>query len=150
MKHPGGRPPHAPTAATRQAVEMMAAAGIPSEDVARVLGITKPTLRKHYRAELDTASAKANAKVAQSLFKKATGDGPQAVTAAIFWLKTRARWKDTTSHEISGPNGGPIQTMDLTKLSNEQLSTLEGILGPLAASGDDDAAHPAGEGETGG
>ena len=34
--------------------------------------------------------------VAESLFRKATGDGSQAVTAAIFWLKTRARWKEPT------------------------------------------------------
>lgn len=128
----------------------MASCGVPVDDIGRVLGITDRTLAKYYREELDTAAAKANTKVAQWLFKKATSDGPQAVTAAIFWLKTRARWKDTTSHEISGPNGGPIQTMDLSQLSNEQLSTLEAILGPLAASGDDDAAHPAGEGETGG
>jgi hypothetical protein len=30
--------------------------------------------------------AKANTKVAESLFRKATGDGPQSVAAAIFWL----------------------------------------------------------------
>ena len=31
------------------------------------------------------------------------GDGPQAVTACIFWLKTRARWSDpNTVFEIIG------------------------------------------------
>src|SRR5215203_4384031 len=48
-----------------------------------------------YRPELDRAQTEANA-VAESLFRKATGDGSQAVTAAIFWLKTRARWKEPT------------------------------------------------------
>ena len=69
----------------------MAAYGIPQDEIARVVGITKPTLEKHYRPELDRAETEANAKVAESLFRKATGDGAQAVTAAIFWLKTRAR-----------------------------------------------------------
>jgi hypothetical protein len=49
-----------------------------------------------YRPELDRAETEANAKVAESLFRKATGEGSQAVTAAIFWLKTRARWKEPT------------------------------------------------------
>ena len=34
------------------------------------------TLRKHYRDELDTGQVKASAKVAESLFRKAVGDGP--------------------------------------------------------------------------
>jgi hypothetical protein len=35
------------------------------------------------------------------------GDGPQSVTACIFWLKTRAHWKETTVQEHTG-NLGPI------------------------------------------
>jgi hypothetical protein len=90
----GGRPPHVPSEATRRQVRALAAYGIPQDEIATVVGITKPTLEKHYRPELDRAEAEANAKVAESLFRKATGDGAQAVTAAIFWLKTRARWKE--------------------------------------------------------
>lgn len=30
--------------------------------------------------------------------------------AAIFWLKTRAGWKETSVHEVSGRDGGPIET----------------------------------------
>ena len=40
------------------------------------------TLRKHYRDELDTGQVKASAKVAESLFRKAVGDGPQSVFCA--------------------------------------------------------------------
>jgi hypothetical protein len=40
--------------------------------------------------------------VAESLYRKATGEGREAVTAAIFWLKTRARWKETSIHELEG------------------------------------------------
>lgn len=50
----------------------------------------------------------------------------------------------TTQH--TGPGGGPIQTVDLTKLGDEQLDQLEAILGPLALAGGD----PGGEGEAGG
>jgi hypothetical protein len=31
------------------------------------------------------------------------------VTAAIFWLKTRARWKETTVNEHAGVPGQPIE-----------------------------------------
>jgi hypothetical protein len=33
-------------------------------------------------------------------YRKATGDGREAVTAAIFWLKTRAGWKETQAHQL--------------------------------------------------
>ena len=32
--------------------------------------------------------------MAESLFRKAVGDGPQSVTAAMFWLKARAGWRE--------------------------------------------------------
>jgi hypothetical protein len=35
-----------------------------------------------------------------------------ACTGAIFWLKNHDEYRD--AHEISGPNGGPIQYSDLT------------------------------------
>lgn len=47
----------------------------------------------------------------------------------------------------SGPNGGPIP-VDLSSASDDQLAALEAVFGPLAAAGDDDAAHPGREGET--
>ena len=59
------------------------------------------TLRKHYRGELDHGHVKANAKVAENLYRKATGDGREAVIAAIFWLKTRAGWKETHVTEVA-------------------------------------------------
>lgn len=51
------------------------------------------------------------------------------------------------SVQHSGPNGGPIQSVDLTNLSEKQLDILETILGPLAGSaGDDDEGDTGGEG----
>jgi hypothetical protein len=41
------------------------------------------------------------------LYKKAMGDGPQSVTATIFWLKTRARWKEATGSEPAAPTAYP-------------------------------------------
>jgi hypothetical protein len=98
-----GRPAHQPDATTRRQVEAMAGYGVPETDIARVIAIDAKTLRKHYRQELGTGSIKATAKVAEFLYRKATTEGPQCVTAAIFWLKTRGGWKETTVQEITGP-----------------------------------------------
>jgi hypothetical protein len=108
-----GRPSHKSDPALRRQVEAMAGYGVAEADIARVIGIDPKTLRKHYRDELDLGHVKANAKVAENLFRKATGEGRESVTAAIFWLKTRARWKETTAIEHGGPEGGPIQTESL-------------------------------------
>ena len=88
-------------------------------DIARVVGIDPKTLRKHYREELDTGQIKATAKVAESLFRKATSDGSQSVTAAIFWLKTRGGWRET-------PQDHQVAVTDLTKLSDQELERIIG------------------------
>jgi hypothetical protein len=107
------RPSHKPDASLRRQVEAMAAYGVPEADIARVVGIDAKKLRKHYREELDTGQIKANSKVAESLYRKATTDGPQSVTAAIFWLKTRARWKEVVVNEVTHDLANPIRTMML-------------------------------------
>jgi hypothetical protein len=81
----------------------------------------------------------ADDKVIRSLFQRATGFEHEAVkifmpanasepihtnyrefvvpdtTACIFWLKNRRpdEWRDKQSNELSGPNGGPIQTQEV-------------------------------------
>ena len=44
-----------------------------------------------------TGADRANARVAQNLFRMATGTGREALGAACFWLKTRARWRERSS-----------------------------------------------------
>ena len=36
-------------------------------------------------------------------------------------------------HEVTGPNGGPLQIVDMSGLSDAQLSALESVLASLAA-----------------
>jgi hypothetical protein len=107
-----GRPKYQPDAKARAQVEAMAAYGAPQEDIARVVGVDAKTLRKHFREELDTGHVKANARVAESLFRKACADGPNAVTAAIFWLKTRAGWKETSVVESVTRHEDAIAALD--------------------------------------
>jgi hypothetical protein len=115
-----GRRAHKPDPVSRRQVEAMAAYGIPETDIARVAGIDPKTLRKHYRDELDTGHIKANAKVAEFLFRKATTEGAQCVTAAIFWLKTRGGWRESPQdHRL-----GVYDTRDIPELTREELMVI--------------------------
>ena len=53
------RPVWTPTDAQRRQAETMAAYGIPEADIARVLGVSKPTLRKHCGTDTTDAGKKA-------------------------------------------------------------------------------------------
>src|SRR5215213_4777780 len=75
-------------------VEAMAGCGVPEPNIGLVIGIAPKMLRQHFRDEIDTGHIKASAKVAGNLYRIATGSGREAVTAAIFWLKVRAGWRE--------------------------------------------------------
>ena len=88
-----------------------------------MLGVSKPTLRKHCGSELDTGGTRANSKVADFLFygicggtgKPAFKDERARVTAAIFWMKTRGGWSETSTHKHTGAaNGDPIEVEVVT------------------------------------
>ncbi len=74
--------------------------GLQHERIATVMGLSKPTLYRHYREQLDHGADEINGKVAMSLVEKALGDGPQAVTAAIFLTKVRLGWKEGQRVEV--------------------------------------------------
>ena len=48
--------------------------------------------------------------MAEGLFRKVTGEGSQSVTAAIFWMKVRAGWKETAVGEVTGDHRIEIVT----------------------------------------
>lgn len=115
---------HRPTGRSSALVEGMVAAGVEPSIIAEAMNITLPELKKAYENELQFGVAKANAKVAANLFRIATGDSRQAVSAAVHWLNNRAGWKTKSDHAISGPDGEPIRSETTVELST---STLEAI-----------------------
>ena len=85
---------HIPSDITRSKARQLTGTGATQPMIAGLLGIEEKCLRRHYHEELEVGVTEANAAVAGNLFRIATGDGPGAVTAAIFWLKTRAGWRE--------------------------------------------------------
>ena len=81
-------------------VTQLSGLGLPHEQICSILNISKPSLYKYYQEEILKGKATATAKVAENLFKIATGAGREAVTACIFWLKTQAKWTEKHVVEI--------------------------------------------------
>ena len=98
-----GRKAYKATDESRRFVESMTAYGVTQDEICAVLKISLPTLHKYYRYEIDAAAPKANAKVAEALYNKATKGGDTA--AIIFWLKSRAQWRTADSEHTFNVKG---------------------------------------------
>jgi hypothetical protein len=95
-----------PTDEQRKSVEAMAGYGIPVEDMAKMVinpntgeAVCKATMYNKFKNELSVGMTKANAKIAESLYRQATGGN---TTAAIWWSKARMGWKETQKQEVDG------------------------------------------------
>ena len=84
-------------------VRILALAGVPYAEIARLVGLGKNTLPKIYRAELDAGGSRATANVAASLYQNAMKGN---VVAQIFWLKTRGGW---TEQGNTDSNSAPLK-----------------------------------------
>jgi hypothetical protein len=116
-------------------------AGRPQGGKSRATKQAKATLSELARAHTATA-LKVLVDVAS------TGESESARVAAANAILDRAYGKPSQSHQHTGPGGGPIPTVDLTHMSDDDIDRLEAIFGPLAGTaGDDDAGDPTGEGE---
>ena len=96
------RPEQEPTEKTRNQVKILAGI-VPREVIAAVLGISKGTLRKHYRQELDHGQGMATAMVVGKLFANCM-KGKEA--SIFFWLKCQAGWRER--NEIDPGNRQPL------------------------------------------
>ncbi len=134
----GGRPSKFDPAFVKQA-EKLAQLGATDREVADFFEVDEATIYrwKHSHPEfckaLKVGKETADARVEQSLYRRALGYSHDAVkiavnaqgevtqvpfvehyapdtTAAIFWLKNRKpqEWRDKRETELSGPDGGPV------------------------------------------
>ena len=71
VKRRRGRPEHVPTAALRRKVSIGAGGGMRHEAIALAIGVSVPTLRKHYEAELSTVAMQRRMEALQGVHKAA-------------------------------------------------------------------------------
>ena len=156
-KSKGGRP-SAYKAEYAEQVEKLTRLGMVDREIADFFGVSEVTINawKKYHPEflksLKEGKFHADAEVADSLFKRATGyshkdtkfathEGkitdhkeytkhyaPDTV-ACIFWLKNRRPdlWRDKVTQELTGPNGGPIQQQSDYKVTEQDEAVIKRI-----------------------
>lgn len=96
-------------------VERLASLGLTMEQIAASLGISRTTLQTRKRESeqfaqaIEKGQAKGISEVANALWCNATGGN---VTAQIFFLKARAKWKDR--HEGEPEDGDEAQPVSVT------------------------------------
>lgn len=158
----GGRPTKYLPSFVRKA-KALAKLGATEREIAEFFDVDEETLRrwKHrypkFCGALKVGKAPADARVEQSLYRRATGysfnsekifqyEGrevrvpyvehvPPDTTAAIFWLKNRRRdrWRDFKATEISTPPGRPLEFDAKVKGEPELIGAYYARLGAAAA-----------------
>jgi transposase len=114
---------HKPTDDQRHLVEVLVAGGTPKRTIARAMGIGMNTLRKRYKIELETGLEMANSKVVRRLYRLIEqGSTP----ATIFWLKTRAGWKEGQTIEVKQVD--KTSPYDFASLTDDERATLRQTL----------------------
>lgn len=126
-KSKGGRPPYFPTEKDREQTRLLAAMGLAHGEIALVIGVSAPTLRRHFRKELDTGKLEANAKVAAALYRAATDRAKPSVVAQIFWLKTQAGWVEPRAprEPVGDPPEAKTETLGKKVQSNLAARTAQ-------------------------
>lgn len=140
-KKPEGRPTKFKPEYVKQGYEL-ALLGVTDAQMATIFDVDEATIHRwkishpEFCESLKEGKHGADSKVAQSLYKRATGYEHQAVkisanpngdehvteyteryppdtTAAIFWLKNRQPelWRDISRKELTGADGGPVEVV---------------------------------------
>ena len=137
-KNPVGRPSSYREEYASQA-EKLCKLGATDAELAEFFEVSEQTINSwksqypEFLESIKKGKTIADAEVASKLFHRATGyehpdvdikviDGQVVITdlikhyppdtaAGIFWLKNRqkGKWRDKVDHELSGPDGGPMQ-----------------------------------------
>lgn len=125
-----GNPPHVKTPELIEQVTALARALVGQREIAALTGINRSTLQAHYREEMDKGRSEVLAAIAAQEVKAAIDGDHTAKGSAESrrFVLVRNLWnKQLVEH--SGPDGGPIEVVDLTRLSKEELE----LYGRLAA-----------------
>jgi hypothetical protein len=111
----------------REKVRYLAGVGVRQDDIAKIIGCAPKTLRKRLRDELDRGVAEANATISGYLFAAAKAGN---IAAIIFWLKTRANWRERMAPDepIPGTNAESNSEVVLVLPDNSRDPELTQVL----------------------
>jgi hypothetical protein len=111
----------------REKVRYLAGVGVRQDDIAKIIGCAPKTLRKRLRDELDRGVAEANATISGYLFAAAKAGN---IAAIIFWLKTRANWRERAAPDepIPGRDAEPNSPVVLVLPDNGRDPELTEVL----------------------
>src|SRR5207248_4687356 len=96
--------------AARERVRYLAGVGVRQDDIAKIVGCAPKTLRKRFRDDLDRGVAEANATMCGFLFAAAKAGN---IPAIIFWLKTRAHWRERVAANDPSANADVGSNSDM-------------------------------------
>ncbi len=85
----------------RRIVTGMAAHGITQAEAAAIIGISETTLKRRLGDDFKAGIEHYDGAVVKNLRRHALGEGPGAVTAAIYWTKVRLGWSEKLRLEVS-------------------------------------------------
>lgn len=153
-----GRPSKFQDAFVEQA-KKLAALGATDREIAEFFEVSEAALYRWrheypaFREALKVGKEAADDRVESALYRRAIGYTHDAVkifqyqgdevvvpyqehvapdtTACIFWLKNRRKseWRDRQEHEVTGKDGGPVQTEDVSLLTpTERQQRLAALL----------------------
>jgi hypothetical protein len=108
-KNLGGRPAWQPTDEQRRLVQVLRASGNDVTTIARILGVSQPTLRRACREELCHGFADIKVRMILALTKRALGGDTQAM---IYWLSLHCpewrRARRTVGESDARPDEEPV------------------------------------------
>jgi hypothetical protein len=124
-----GRPPFQPTREQRSTVQVLVSNGNGERVIARVIGIDRTTLRKHFKDELRNGRDQVVAAVGATVVRSALAGN---MFAAKYWLATHGgpEWRYTEGRTIAGdPDAPPIRVkMDVDQMTEAEIQAeLEAI-----------------------
>lgn len=142
-----GNPPFRPTEAQRAQVRAYAKTFPPAAEhyIARLMGFSRDTLRRHFADDLEFGRAEMLASVGAQFINRALdaervdGNGKKLakgdIDAQKYILARMGGWSSKV--ELAGRDGGPIEHVDLSRLKPEDLEQY-GRLAAIAAGMDPD------------
>jgi hypothetical protein len=116
-----------PTPHQAREVSVLTCMGLQPKDIALALNIELKLLKKYYTKELTVSHHLANVMVAKVALEMAmSGRNPDMTK---FWLKSRAQWKETAAIELTGKDGGPMETVTAKDRLKQALAAQAAVTG---------------------